>query len=76
MKKKVFPKIYLQIDEHPEITWCQDRIHETDVEYILKSDAVKYVELCPECNGKKWDDVCNCRCLGIGIVPLKEPNEN
>ncbi len=29
------PKIiWLQVDEFPEITWCADKIHDTDVEYI------------------------------------------
>ena len=30
-------RIWLQAEEHQgeEITWCQDKIHETDVEYVL-----------------------------------------
>ena len=26
--------IYLQVDEFPEITWCTEKIHDTDVEYV------------------------------------------
>lgn len=39
--------------------------------FIHKSEAVNWVEVCPECNGKKWDDVSNCRCQGLGIVLKK-----
>jgi hypothetical protein len=27
-------KIYLQIEDETEVTWCVDRINDTDVEYL------------------------------------------
>jgi hypothetical protein len=27
-------KIYLQIEDGGEVTWCADRIHDSDVEYV------------------------------------------
>ena len=43
MKKKPPKEIYLQFydDENnieEEITWCEDRINENDVIYVLKED--------------------------------------
>ena len=34
MKEK-FTRIWLQINEFPETTWCRDKINDDDVEYVL-----------------------------------------
>ena len=38
-------KIYLQLESSPEVTWCVDRINDTDPEYVLitrqRSAAIK-----------------------------------
>ncbi len=31
-------EIWLQVDE-PEVSWCQDKIHDSDVKYLLASDV-------------------------------------
>jgi hypothetical protein len=40
-----YPRIFLQPNEAGigEHTWCQDRINETDIEYV-RSDSAKYWE--------------------------------
>jgi hypothetical protein len=47
--KNIPQKIYLQVDpenEHPEdfnklheVTWCEDKINDTDIEYHLKKSG-------------------------------------
>lgn len=47
-------RIYLQVDE-TEVSWCQHRVHDSDVEYILADPGkLQKVELasefsCPGC---------------------------
>ena len=50
--KNIPKKIYLQVDsedEKPEdfndlreVTWCEDRINKTDIEYVRKSNKKSY----------------------------------
>ena len=38
--------IYLQVDddrEDVEVTWCRDRIYETDVMYVRADNVVEYI---------------------------------
>ena len=52
--KNIPKKIYLQIDpekENPEdfkelreVTWCEDRINDNDVEYIMESEIAKKLD--------------------------------
>ena len=51
--KNIPEKIYLQLNDGEDlpgdyndlppgsVTWCQDKIHDTDIEYILGSEGVK-----------------------------------
>ena len=58
---KIPQRIYLQIDSecesdntylwHEGVTWCQDKINETDVEYVLKQSR----QVCQIC-GKELVD--------------------
>lgn len=36
-------RIWLQVDE-PEVSWCQDKIHDSDVEYVSLSAIRAMVE--------------------------------
>lgn len=50
--KNLPEKIYLQVDADGElpddfndlagVTWCAERIHETDIEYVMKPKTAKY----------------------------------
>ena len=43
-------EIWLQVDE-PEITWCQDKVHRSDVKYLLASavrERIEALEIHPE----------------------------
>ena len=47
MTKKAYVFIYLQWEEWSEdegVTWCQDKINDTDVEYIRKDVHDRLVE--------------------------------
>ena len=48
--------IFLQIDESPEITWCRDQIHDSDVEYLLASPPRKAVALERKRQTEKWGE--------------------
>ena len=39
MNKKPPEIIYLQYDPDGETTWCEDKINDDDIEYVLKSSA-------------------------------------
>ena len=73
MKMKNIPeRIYLQIgaetpkdcnfEELDEVTWCQDRISEDDIEYIRKEKVIKaFKETCALISHHKADE-CNMTC--------------
>ena len=56
--KNLPKRIYLQIDadgERPEdfkdlsgVSWCADKIHDTDIPYVLESEGSEAVELLTE----------------------------
>ena len=78
------PKIiYLQIDE-PEISWCEDKIHKTDIEYSLVTSAedcneeLQVEQLVSE-DGSKcgvgkhiWISKDECAKCGIEYSPLED----
>lgn len=47
-----YDKIYLQ-DLGNEVTWCEDKIHDDDVEYVLKEKIEEYTTFCIECDRRK-----------------------
>ena len=47
MKEK-FTRIWLQINEFPETTWCRDKINDDDVEYVLASEVQKALDMLEE----------------------------
>jgi hypothetical protein len=51
-------RIWLQVDE-PEVSWCQDQIHDTDVEYVAISVVREAVErVRPPLEGLGVDEPC------------------
>ena len=77
--KSVPKKIYLQVcPEHgvscDEITWCVDRINDTDVEYVLPDRAAQLqreavtpipaARYCPECKALLEDRSVYCDVCG------------
>ncbi len=60
--KNIPEKIYLQVGDEPaddfcemEITWCTDKIYESDIDYVLKndnSDLIKDIEERIKSNGR------------------------
>lgn len=70
---KIYEKVYIQYlcddgSENPEPTWCQDKINNNDIEYILKSQAAQYCEVCRKCLSVSFV-VPNCPdCHGAGLV--------
>ena len=66
-KVKRYKTIYLQVDE-PEVSWCCDKINDTDIEYRLKADydelynlAEKIMKLIPPRTIKalheQWEEI-------------------
>lgn len=49
-----------------------------EIGWIHKDQSINHVKICNDCNGSKYDfDCIPCKtCSGLGLVPLKEPNEN
>ena len=47
----IHKRIWLQVDE-PEVSWCQDQIHDDDVEYVAVSDVEAAIERLPI--GRAW----------------------
>ena len=48
-------RIYLQVDESPEVSWCEHRVHDSDIEYVLATPGDREAAVlassftCPSC---------------------------
>lgn len=80
MNKKPPNKIYLQIGDHnyddldhEEVTWCADRIEDTDIEYTINLPVYCTPDQYKEITGKDWPDDA----LVWSLTPVyKDPEED